>query len=32
MVTVSDKVKARKYGFDEWSFRNKIHPAKPRGA
>lgn len=32
MVTVSDKVKARKYGFDEWSFRNKNHPAKPRRA
>jgi hypothetical protein len=32
MVNVSDKVKLGKYGFDKWSFKNKIHPAKPRGA
>lgn len=32
MVKVSDETKLFKYGFDKWSFKNKIHPAKPRGA
>lgn len=30
MVSVSDKSKALKYGFDKYSFRNINHPAKPR--
>jgi hypothetical protein len=32
MVKVSDATKLTKYGFDRWSFKNKIHTAKPRGA
>jgi hypothetical protein len=32
MVNVSDKVKLSKYGFDKWSFKNKVHNSKPRGA
>lgn len=31
MIKVSDETKLKKYGFDKWSFKNKIHPAKPRG-
>jgi hypothetical protein len=32
MINVSDTVKLKKYGFDNWSFKNKIHNSKPRGA
>ena len=32
MVNVSDDVKLGKYGFDKWSFKNKVHNSKPRGA
>lgn len=31
MVKVSDKTKIAKYGFDDFSFKNKIHQSKPRG-
>lgn len=31
MVRVSDESKAKKYGFDKWSFKNQKHRAKPRG-
>ena len=30
MVKVSDASKIMKYGYDKWSFRNQVHPAKPR--
>jgi hypothetical protein len=32
MINVSDDVKLGKYGFDKWSFKNKVHNSKPRGA
>ena len=31
MVKLSDDKVLTKHGFDKWSFRNKVHPAKPRG-
>lgn len=31
MVKVSDKTKLLKYGFDKTSFKNMVHPSKPRG-
>lgn len=31
MVSVSDRSKLRKHGFDAYSFKNKVHPSKPRG-
>lgn len=30
MVKVSDATKIGKYGFDQFSFRNQVHPGKPR--
>lgn len=30
MVQVSNETKIKKYGFDDFSFKNKIHPSKPR--
>lgn len=32
MVKISDASMIAKHGYDKWSFRNQVHPAKPRGA